>query len=110
MINTDKYKDKNIIIYGLGKTGISTYQALKESCANIFIWDDDDSVRQELSKSGMEFVNPNDWPWEKMDILIPSPGIPINYGKNSFIVEKVLEKGDLVVTKRIFFFLININN
>ena len=39
MINTDKYKDKNIIIYGLGKTGISTYQALKESCANIFIWE-----------------------------------------------------------------------
>ena len=56
MIHTDKYKDKNIIIYGLGKTGISTYQALKESCANIFIWDDDDSVRQELSKSGMEVI------------------------------------------------------
>ena len=97
MINTDKYKDKNIIIYGLGKTGISTYQALKESCANIFIWDDDDSVRQELSKSGMEFINPNQWPWEKMDILIPSPGIPINYGKNSFIVEKALKKGSIEI-------------
>jgi len=110
MINTDKYKDKNIIIYGLGKTGISTYQALKESNANIFIWDDDDSVRQELSKSGMEFVNPNDWPWEKMNILIPSPGIPINYGKNSFIVEKVLEEGGIEILGDIELFYQNIKS
>ena len=45
----------------------------------------------------MEFINPNQWPWEKMDILIPSPGIPIKYGKNSFIVEKALKKGSIEI-------------
>ncbi len=74
MIINDKYDGKNIMIYGLGKSGLSTYEALKETSANLFLWDDDVLIRDRLTKRGINFLDLNDWPWEKMNFLIPSPG------------------------------------
>ena len=39
--------NKNIIIYGLGQSGISTYKKLKND-NNIFIWDDSVKKRVDL--------------------------------------------------------------
>ena len=91
MIISDKYDGKNIIIYGLGKSGLSTYEALKETSAKLFLWDDDILVRDKLTKKGMNFLNLNDWPWEKMNFLIPSPGIQVSYKNKSPIIKKSLE-------------------
>ena len=79
--------NKNIIIYGLGQSGISTYKKLKND-NNIFIWDDSVKKRLDLEKNGYIFIDPINWPWDKIDLLIPSPGIAINYGMNSFIVKE----------------------
>ena len=91
MIISDKYDGKNIIIYGLGKSGLSTYEALKETSANLFLWDDDVLIRDRLTKRGINFLDLNDWPWEKMNFLIPSPGIQVSYKNKSPIVKKSLE-------------------
>ena len=66
MIISNKYDGKNIIIYGLGKSGLSPYAALKGTSANLFLWDDDISIRDKLTKKGINFLNLNDWPWEKI--------------------------------------------
>ena len=78
---------ENIIIYGLGQSGISSYEKLKDR-KNIFIWDDCEKKRKELEKKGYEFNEPRKWPWEKIDLLIPSPGIALNFGTNSFIAKE----------------------
>ena len=91
MIISDKYDGKNIIIYGLGKSGLSTYEALKETSANLFLWDDDVLIRDRLTKRGINFLDLNDWPWEKINFLIPSPGIQVSYKNKSPIVKKSLE-------------------
>ena len=67
---------ENIIIYGLGKSGISSYEKLKGK-KNIFIWDDCEKKRKELEKKGYEFNEPRKWPWEKIDLLISSPGLSL---------------------------------
>ena len=41
---------ENIIIYGLGQSGISSYEKLKDT-KNIFIWDDCEKKRKELEKT-----------------------------------------------------------
>ena len=79
--------NKNIIIYGLGQSGISAYKKLIND-NNIFIWDDSVKKRVDLEKKGYAFIDPINWPWDKIDLLIPSPGIAINYGMNSFIVKE----------------------
>ena len=79
--------NKNIIIYGLGQSGISTYKKLKND-NNIFLWDDSVKKRKDLEKKGYFFLDPRNWPWDKIDLLIPSPGIAVNYGMNSFIVKE----------------------
>ena len=81
---------ENIIIYGLGQSGISSYEKLKDR-KNIFIWDDCEKKRKELEKKGYEFNEPRKWPWEKIDLLIPSPGIALNFGANSFIVKESIK-------------------
>ena len=78
---------ENIIIYGLGQSGISSYEKLKDR-KNIFIWDDCEKKRKELEKKGYEFNEPRKWPWEKIDLLISSPGIALNFGANSFILKE----------------------
>ncbi len=52
---------ENIIIYGLGQSGISSYEKLKNK-KNIFIWDDCEKKRKELEKRGYEFNEPRKWP------------------------------------------------
>ena len=81
---------ENIIIYGLGQSGISSYERLKDR-KNIFIWDDCEKKRKELEKKGYEFNEPRKWPWEKIDLLISSPGIALNFGANSFIVKESIK-------------------
>ena len=45
---------ENIIIYGLGQSGISSYEKLKDR-KNIFIWDDSEKKRKELEKKCYQF-------------------------------------------------------
>ena len=78
---------ENIIIYGLGQSGISSYEKLKDK-KNIFIWDDCEKKRKELEKRGYEFNEPRKWPWKNIDLLISSPGIALNFGADSFIVKE----------------------
>ncbi|MEC9074583.1 MAG: UDP-N-acetylmuramoyl-L-alanine--D-glutamate ligase [Pseudomonadota bacterium] len=78
---------ENIIIYGLGLSGLEVLNKLKNK-KNIFIWDDSEKKRKELEKKGYQFLDPRDWPWENIDLLISSPGIPINFGMNSFIIKE----------------------
>ncbi|MEC7734752.1 MAG: Mur ligase family protein, partial [Pseudomonadota bacterium] len=97
MVICDKYDGKNIIIYGLGKSGLSTYEALKETSANLFLWDDDVLIRDKLTKKGIIFSNDNDWPWNKMDFLIPSPGIQVSNKNKSPIIKKSLENNKIKI-------------
>ena len=78
---------ENIIIYGLGLSGLEVLNKPKNK-KNIFIWDDSEKKRKELEKKGYQFLDPRDWPWENIDLLISSPGIPINFGMNSFIIKE----------------------
>jgi len=110
MIISDKYDGKNIIIYGLGKSGLSTYEALKETSANLFLWDDDALIRDKLTKKGINFLDFNNWPWKKMNFLIPSPGIQVSYKNKSPIIKKSLETNKIKIIGDFEIFFQNYKN
>ena len=65
--NSNIFIDKKILIYGLGKSGISSYNFLKKK-NKIFLYDD--NKKNFFSSKQIEKL--------KFDVIILSPGIDIN--------------------------------
>ena len=76
MNNINYYKNKNVGILGLGLSGTAAARVLVNSDANIFVFDDKKDISYTPSKT--TWLNYRKWPWERINTLIVSPGIPIN--------------------------------
>jgi UDP-N-acetylmuramoylalanine--D-glutamate ligase len=86
MVNNNIFIKKTILIYGLGKSGISSYFFLKKN-NNIFLYDDYiRSIKNEkINKSFIKKKNINKI---EFDFIVISPGININ----NCILKKYLKK------------------
>ncbi|MDC0955893.1 UDP-N-acetylmuramoyl-L-alanine--D-glutamate ligase [Candidatus Pelagibacter sp.] len=83
-IEKDIFLGKKILIYGLGKSGISTYKFLKKR-ADVYIFDDN-------QKTNLKIITINQVIKTKFDIIIISPGINISNCKLSKFLNKNLDK------------------
>ena len=78
------FLNKKILIYGSGKSGLSTLKFLKNKC-EVFLYDD---FKKNLKKSvSQKFILKN-----QFDFIIISPGIDVNKCKLSSYLKKNLEK------------------
>jgi len=75
---------KKILIYGLGKSGISSYKFLKKK-ADVYLFDDNLKINKKLiSLSKISKIS--------FDVIIISPGIDISKCKLSMFLKKNLQK------------------
>ncbi|MDG7055621.1 MAG: UDP-N-acetylmuramoylalanine--D-glutamate ligase [Wolbachia endosymbiont of Menacanthus eurysternus] len=84
-----KYKNQNVAVFGLGKTGLSVINALMKSGARIYAWDDN---KEQIANAKMmyrecNFVHPRECNWHEIRTLILSPGVPISYPTPHWIVK-----------------------
>tara|TARA_B110000196_G_C21096836_1_gene640451 strand:+ start:126 stop:1448 length:1323 start_codon:yes stop_codon:yes gene_type:complete len=101
-----KYENKNIAIYGMGKTGCSAAKTLKRLKAKVYCWDDNEKVRKKVKRLNFNlnkfWVNKS-----KFHNIIISPGIDINNCK----IEKYLKKNlNKLITDLDIFFELNKNS
>ena len=93
-------ENKNVLILGLGISGISTVKALDKLKANISISDikkerDLKEYLSQIEDIDVElFLGTNNVPLENVDLIIKSPGIPLTLD----IIKKADEKGVEVIT------------
>ena len=83
-IGKNIFLGKKILIYGLGKTGVSTFKFLKKK-ADIYLFDDNQRINQKL-------ISLNQVIKTKFDIIIISPGIDISNCKLSKFLRKNFSK------------------
>ena len=83
-IDKDIFLGKKILIYGLGKSGISTFKFLKKR-ADAYLFDDN-------QKTNLKIITINQVIKTKFDIIIISPGINISNCKLSKFLNKNLDK------------------
>jgi len=83
-IEKDIFLGKKILIYGLGKSGISTYKFLKK-IADVYLFDDN-------QKTNLKIITINQVTKTKFDRIIISPGIDISNCKLSKFLNKNLDK------------------
>ena len=98
-----EYQNKNIAIYGMGKTGISAANALIKLKARVSCWDDSQKIRKKAKKLNYKI---NKF-WKKdifIDSILISPGIDINKCKIKNYLKKNLDK---IITDLDLFFDIN---
>ena len=82
--------NRKILIYGMGKTGISSYNFLKKKNQTYFY--DDNKIFFKNKKIKKIFVNLNKIDKIKFDYIVISPGIDINKCKLKNYLKKNLEK------------------
>ncbi|MDB4613601.1 UDP-N-acetylmuramoyl-L-alanine--D-glutamate ligase [Candidatus Pelagibacter sp.] len=83
-IDKDIFLGKKILIYGLGKSGISTLKFLKKK-ADVYLFDDN-------QKTNLKIITINQVIKTKFDRIIISPGIDISNCKLSKFLNKNLDK------------------
>ncbi len=90
MITLKEYSGKKIGVFGLGKAGEATVDALLASGAQVYAWDDSEASRKRLGdKLGNKITlqAPDAWPWKDMEALVLSPGVPLTHPKPHAAVE-----------------------
>ncbi len=91
IISPDIFLKKKILIYGLGRSGISTYQFLKDKC-NIFVYDDFNLNIIKDKKLKKKIINKKKILNLNFDKIILSPGIDINKCNLSKFLKKNKKK------------------
>ncbi len=94
--NSNTFTNKIILIYGLGKSGLSSFNFLRKKKNKIFLYDD--NKKNSISENQIENL--------KFDAIIISPGIDINKCKLSKFLRKNLK---IIYTDLDVFFSFNSN-
>ncbi len=103
MVFLNRFKEKNIAIYGMGLTGQSSAKKLIAMGANVFCWDDDKKTRKRSRE--LKFKINKFWLEKKeFDNIILSPGIDIEKCSIKRFLKKNSKK---ILTDLDLFFEIN---
>jgi UDP-N-acetylmuramoylalanine--D-glutamate ligase len=100
MIPVSCFCGQQVVLFGLGGSGLATALALLEGGARVLAWDDGVTSREKAavqgSHKGIEVV---DWQsltqqdWLGLSALVLSPGIPLTHPEPHPVVRKVQEYG-----------------
>ncbi|MEM9751041.1 MAG: UDP-N-acetylmuramoyl-L-alanine--D-glutamate ligase [Pseudomonadota bacterium] len=92
MITLPGYQGKKVGVFGLGLSGRATVDALIAAGAHVVAWDDGEAARNAIGPKAD--VAPIDaWPWERLDALALSPGVPHTHPKPHKVAAKAKAAG-----------------
>tara|TARA_Y100000590_G_scaffold229821_1_gene259187 strand:- start:3684 stop:5006 length:1323 start_codon:yes stop_codon:yes gene_type:complete len=103
MLDSQKYLNKKIAIYGMGLTGCSAAKSFKKLKANVICWDDNPKIRKKAKRLNLSISK--FWKNEKIiDFILISPGINIDKCKINKYLKKNFHK---IITDLDLFFEFN---
>jgi UDP-N-acetylmuramoylalanine--D-glutamate ligase len=81
MIALKQYHGKKIGVFGLGKSGFAVLASLQAGGAEIYTWDDNETSTAKVKEAfpDIQCINYSKWPWQAIETLVLSPGVPMQY-------------------------------
>jgi UDP-N-acetylmuramoylalanine--D-glutamate ligase len=76
MIDLSRYRGQTVAVMGLGKSGLATARALHAAGAQVIAWDDETARREAARRQDIPVGDLTQAPWQDIDLLVLSPGIP----------------------------------
>ncbi|WP_375642103.1 UDP-N-acetylmuramoyl-L-alanine--D-glutamate ligase [Bartonella sp. CM100XJJH] len=92
MISVACYKGQKVALFGLGKSGLATAQALMRGGAEVVAWDDSPSSVQMAFRHNIPTRDLRYEDWSEFVALIVAPGVPLSYPQPHWVVEKARKK------------------
>jgi UDP-N-acetylmuramoylalanine--D-glutamate ligase len=92
MIHQNKFHNKKVAIYGMGKTGIASANFLLSINSTVICWDDKKAIRRKLKNSKIfckKFWTKSS---NEVDYIVVSPGIDIKKSKLKNFLKKNKKK------------------
>ncbi len=105
MLISSIFKDKKILILGLGVTGQNIYRALIKSGSKIYVWDDNNLNTVAIQKN----INIRSFKFNQLDYCVTSPGV-ITKGKDAHSIIRLLKKNRINVMSELDLFQIYLNS
>ena len=79
MIPVTVFAGKTVAVFGLGKSGMLSAQALVAGGAEVVVWDDSDTSVAEAKAAGLNAQDVRDLDWWKIAALVLAPGVPLTH-------------------------------
>jgi UDP-N-acetylmuramoylalanine--D-glutamate ligase len=73
------FKGKNVALFGLGGSGLSTAKALLAGGAHVHAWDDSEAGRLNAVAQGVMLEDLSQADWSRFAALILTPGVPLTH-------------------------------
>jgi UDP-N-acetylmuramoylalanine--D-glutamate ligase len=89
MVALSHCKDKHFGVFGLGKAGTATVEALVQGGATVSVWDDNpESARSVAARfhDSVKAVPFDQWDWKNIATLVLAPGVPLTHPKPHDVV------------------------
>ncbi|MFT5509348.1 MAG: UDP-N-acetylmuramoylalanine--D-glutamate ligase [Hyphomicrobiaceae bacterium] len=93
MIPATTFAGRRIAIFGMGRSGISTFRSLAAGGATVFAWDDGESSRSAAEADGLALTDLSGIDWQTIDSLVLAPGVPLTHPQPHWTVNRAREAG-----------------
>ena len=88
MVPVASYAKQKVVVFGLGKSGLSAARALGAGGAAVKAWDDASERRDAAKAEGVPLDDPLALDWSKVAALVLSPGVPFTHPEPHPVVRR----------------------
>ncbi len=92
-----EFSGKAVGVFGLARSGLSAARVLKAGGARLYAWDDGEAARQAAAKENIPLEPRDRWPWQQIETLVLSPGIPLTHPEPHPVVRQAKAAGAEVI-------------
>ena len=97
MIPARAFANRDVGVFGLARSGLSSITSLKSVGARVHAWDENEEARKEAERLGAQLATFGAWPWQRIRSVVLSPGIPLTHPRPHPVVLAAREAGAEII-------------
>ena len=97
MIPARAFANREVAVFGLARSGLSSIASLKSVGARVHAWDENADARAEAEQLGAQLAPFAAWPWQRIRTVVLSPGVPLTHPKPHPVAVAAHEAGAEII-------------